>query len=790
MASTMQFTIGVAPDTLQPNQFPLESEKFADNGAWFAQYARWITFNFYNYNIRNVFPDSAYSYNVCSDILENFSYYFGEQRNKIFAYAAQLPSGESVPAPFIAGHQIRNFVDNMLGNITTIVKPIGESISAKNLDYESILDKQVKYTMARMAVKAKPMMDELKARGIEFNPTEKQYSSETEIDEDEESDVDSYEDAAIKIARSIYYEEDLKNQFSTQDALHQLVGGISGTIIEPKFGKVSHTHVPSFNAIYDYRAKDNWGKDALIGGAVILMTPEEIALECGDMTDEELQQLRYMAKSGNSDALLFRSTLNAGWNNITWWGNDGRIAVVKAYWICKRDLLNHRSVNALGQRKHKIYSSNESYQTNDKENVFDKFGNQTYDKRGNPVTKTVHKMGNEIRGEDYTWDVCTTMLIGNMWAKKSGYVDYVVRDKKGFPQLPFQFFSHNLVNGFTKSIVSRLKPLEAEYDRIMLKIREKMGRDYGRVFILNGKKMGISDTIEILRDWKTSGVSVTAGDQTYVNPDNEKLVETIDGTLENIQPYIQMLEILRREMQQTVSISDYALGLQTDTVGKGVQAQSVMNSTIANLPFFDGLVEFYRKKIQYSFELAKQFIKTGHYAVVVSETQVELLNVSKDTLSKDIGIYIVENDPLNEEDKKFLRDYLFNLSQNAQVMQAMGIEPVQVLDLIESYTYKSGKKNFKRAIEYNKSKYMEQQAAQQQAEQQGNAEQEQKIMQMQAIIEKFKEDNNNWRTQQNNETKLLLQQNQNIMDAIQIISDNYPVNPLLAQQQPQEAAQQ
>ena len=24
-----------APSTTQPNQFPLESEKFADNGAWF-----------------------------------------------------------------------------------------------------------------------------------------------------------------------------------------------------------------------------------------------------------------------------------------------------------------------------------------------------------------------------------------------------------------------------------------------------------------------------------------------------------------------------------------------------------------------------------------------------------------------------------------------------------------------------------------------------------------------------------------------------------------------------------
>ena len=30
---------------------------------------------------------------------------------------SQLPNGNSVPAPFIAGQQIRNFVDNLIGNV-------------------------------------------------------------------------------------------------------------------------------------------------------------------------------------------------------------------------------------------------------------------------------------------------------------------------------------------------------------------------------------------------------------------------------------------------------------------------------------------------------------------------------------------------------------------------------------------------------------------------------------------------------------------------------------------------
>ena len=75
----------------------------------------------------------------------------------------------------------------------------------------------------------------------------------------------------------------------------------------------------------------------------------------------------------------------------------------------------------------------------------------------------------------------------------------------------------------------------------MLKIRGKMGRDYGRVFIFNGKKMGIDDTIQILTDWKTSGTYVTAGDQSYMSQDNERFVEEVNGTLENIQPYIQIV---------------------------------------------------------------------------------------------------------------------------------------------------------------------------------------------------------------------------------------------------------
>ena len=61
-----------ALSTTQPNQSPLESERFADNGAWFAQYIRWMAFNFYNYNIKAVFPASAYNYYWATDVLENF----------------------------------------------------------------------------------------------------------------------------------------------------------------------------------------------------------------------------------------------------------------------------------------------------------------------------------------------------------------------------------------------------------------------------------------------------------------------------------------------------------------------------------------------------------------------------------------------------------------------------------------------------------------------------------------------------------------------------------------------
>ena len=775
--SELQLAIGTAPDMSQPNQFPLEADKFANNKDWFKQYARWITFNFYNYNIKNVFADSAYDYNFCNGILENFAYYYGEQANKIFAYAAQLPSGDNVPVPYIAGQQIRNYVDYMVGTYAQVVRPMGESISCKNLDYESILDKQVKKTVAKMTVKAKPMLDQLKEKGVNFQPTEKEYQTEDEIDIDEENSIDEYEEAGIKITRSIYYEEDLANQFISQDSIHQFVGGISGTIIERKGDKVDHTHVPSFNCIYDYRAKDNWGKDALVGGAIILMTPEEIALECPDLSPEELQEIRYMAKSGNQDAIAFRAGMNRGWTNVVWWGNDSRIAVAKVYWVCKRDLLTHRTENSLGQKKLKIYDKDKMYQTDEL----------------NSKGGYVHKKGDAIRGEDYTWDVCTCMLIGNHWATKAGYVDNVVRNKNGFPQLPFQFYSYNLINGYSKSIVSRLKPLEAEYDRIMMKIREKMGRDYGRVFIFNGKKMGIDDAIQILTDWKTSGTYVSAGEQNYMSQDGEKLVEMVDGTLENINPYLQMLQVLRQEMQQTVSISDYSLGLQTNTVGKGVQENSVANSTIANIGILDGLKVFAQKKLQYSFELAKQFIKEGHYSVVVDKDEVELLNITKDTLSKDLGIFFVENDTINDANKQFLRDYMFNLSQNAPVMQAMGIEPAQVLDLIEGYTYKSGKKEFKRAIEINKKKYQDQQAQQAQAQQQGQMEQMQAQQQMQAqaqqqalnyeaLMLKYKEEMDAWKNTQNNETKLLLQQNAQIAEALKIISDNMPQNGVLQQQ--------
>ena len=102
------------------------------------------------------------------------------------------------------------------------------------MDFEDILDKKVKYDITRMKVKGKDMIDELGGLGIEFNPTDKEYADVEEVDAEEESAIDQYEDGGIKIIRSIYYDQDLENQFVNQDALHQIVGGVSGTIIERK----------------------------------------------------------------------------------------------------------------------------------------------------------------------------------------------------------------------------------------------------------------------------------------------------------------------------------------------------------------------------------------------------------------------------------------------------------------------------------------------------------------------------------------------------------------------------
>jgi len=59
-----------------------------------------------------------------------------------------------------------------------------------------------------------------------------------------------------------------------------------------------------------------------------------------------------------------------------------------------------------------------------------------------------------------------------------------------------------------------------------------------------------------------------------------------------------------------------------------------------------------------------------------------------------------------------------------------------------------------------------------------------------AMMLKYKEDMAAWKNTQNNETKLLIQQNQNIMDSLKLISDNYPTNPILEQGQQQAAPQQ
>ena len=139
-------------------------------------------------------------------------------------------------------------------------------------------------------------------------------------------------------------------------------------------------------------------------------------------------------------------------------------------------------------------------------------------------------------------------IIGNAIITDYG-IDYnVVYDslEPSRPMLPIRAFIPNMMMGMNRSVVDRMKKLQDDVDAYEYKIRQNIGKDLGKVYLINGHKLGDGDTVrELVTNLKKYGMHVTDGsDGEDPNVlDGQRMVETVDMTLDqNVIRYTQLIQ--------------------------------------------------------------------------------------------------------------------------------------------------------------------------------------------------------------------------------------------------------
>ena len=725
----------------KPNEDLTEYEKRKDNGFWFTQMARWSCLNFFNGNMPVFYNGGSSTTNLrCGDeILENYANYYGRQQNKTFAYTETLNEKETIQAVYVPDQKIRQIVDSMLGNTIKMIQPIKDSISAKLLSEDSIKGRD----QLRRKLEIKQAVDKLigEVNGVKFAPSGVEQIEEGEDIDDIINEFKEKEQLRfIKLGQSIYFRNRLSKKFE-DSGFDEIVGNISNFVVEVNNGQSEIRLYPSYNSIIDTRATDDYLSDAMLGGGVQFLTAAEVFTKWGnELSEDEREHINRMTEKQYSNWLECYNYYNSGCPNLTWWIQEtGKVACATVYWIGKKNLPYRKKKTGYGTDKLQFLDDDKMY------HVYDDNGKQIMDSG-----KAVMKKGNDIKTEGI-WAVHQCTLIGNYCSVGKGYHPLQIRSNlnKQKPILPTITFVHRLKMGYYRSVVSRLRHYAEERGRLALKIQELTGRDMGKVHVLFASKLGLAEneTQEVFKDFKTMGFTIINDTGEASDVDSKLTADMLDFSLQpTIVSYIQLWKEQAIEMENVASTSQIAMGQQTRTIGKGVQEQSISQSTLGQLSMYDGLKEHWRQVMQYALNCEKM-LRAGKTSMIqTSENDAYLLNINKNETYQDLGLYIEESESIEGQERQVLIDGLFALNQHGGSAEAMeGL--LATTRMVRINSAREGEEYLEKLIGKKKREDALKVQAQMQGEQQHEAGLVQMNQTFQVGLQQLKEENSNYRAE-------------------------------------------
>ena len=736
-----------------PEEFPSEAEKFANNGAWFLQYARWIVANYYNtYRISQNSLNASSSgvvtatggqlttvatKSIVDEMKENYDYYNVDQKNLIFNHLTTSTSGASLPNIWIQGGEVRQLCDHILGKAIKQIEPIEKTISADSISENSLLKRQDVFDKIDLGAKIGDVLNELGGGDVKYNPAGNiDYSNPAAVKEAKAKIRAEYENTATVIARSVYYKNRMEEMFKNS-VLDTVLANLTGMEFKECYGELDVNYIPGYCGIYDFSTWGEFGEGQRLGGYIVPVTLQEIVAEYPDMNSNWVQEIEDVFYNNAEGGAKFIDFYNSPFTNVNMWYNSEKMmskAVV--YWLGRMDTRYKKKTTQFGGKKVQMIDDFKTYQIDT--------GNK--DEKGNRVFET--KKGSELKGDSDVWMVHKTVILGNKYLLEYGYDSYQVRpyaDRRK-PEIPIKWLCQGKIAGYVKPVASRLKPKQAEIDAIRYRIREYVSSDMWVIFV-NGSKLGESlSALDIVSDAKSLHVSVIppTGDAETDKRGIDDIVKLVQPNITAvIQEYIFLKNDILKEMQSIIGVTETSLGDQSTTIGKGVQQEAINRSELAGLNLYHSLNEYWRRCIQFGANKAKLIMMDQLDKIVVlpvSARETKLLTLTKDFRYEDLQVYLDENDSVEQADKGLLRQSLIAYSVNPvpEAAEAM----LNVMKMMKFKSFSEGINLFENYINErkreNEQKAMQEMAVNQST--QAQQQQSQQILQMQAEISRLTSD--------------------------------------------------
>jgi hypothetical protein len=707
-----------------PNELVTEKDKTPQ---WFGNYARWIVSTFYNQptgsalGINNA--TNLNNFGFVDNVVDNWRYMFCKQENRDFNYVTTNFNNVTLPAVWVNGGKIPQLIDHLGGVILESIENI--EVTAINLSDDALKTKQMIGDKLTMELELRDLINQTLPPGVKFQPVNDpnlDIQDTDDIEQYKESWQDQYAIIAEKIGENQLLQDNLKVKFQ-RAAIEQFVGGISSIMPEVIGGHVINTVIPAYERIWDNRADDPFGADAMFCGFVKHNAPYlEIIQKFKDqLSEDDIDEMQQLASSEQGKAQAWFNYYNTGMgcgNRYSWWAKDNvgnmTLSYATIYFIAPRTFPFKKMRN--------------------------RFGNVRVSKLE----------GAEVSGDWSGFDLHQVTLIGNKYIVNEGYAPNVLRkfDNKGKIRLPILSYTANYSMGFAKALVSDLRPHQNEIDRLSYLIQRETSQSHGKKYYINGNKLGNTNAVQFINDLTSIGIHVGTGGSGEIDDPtaNQRTVELIDMTLD---PGLNMLLNLKAEqkleMEERVSVSRIALGQQANTVGKGVQQNTINQNSYGTAQLMYGLMKFFNDVLQYNVDL-KQLLysksDTVEEGLLIGDAGSELLKIlnPREFGTQPLLVYMQNNSVLDPAQREAIRTIALSQAQNG------GLD---LVDFIENIYLAKTVNQTVRGLKRAKNKQVREEAkkvqAQMQAEQAFEAAETEKTIYGEGVLIQLKELNANFR---------------------------------------------